>query len=229
MLIEIWQLGGIRNFGWLRAGQLARGEQPPLDDGTAGALVAAGIGSVICLRQEGEPEGTLTGRIVPAYSPDLQRLACERVGLRFQHLGCTDFMCPRPDEVADTLRAIDGEVDAGHAVLVHCRAGVGRTSLMTCAWLMSRGMSGIEAARIHLQFLDELDERLQIPPQQRAAYLKRVNRAQQWWGFREIAASLGTPVTESLAFPMPVRPDEAVGWEHQYREALRPWREALGR
>ena len=67
-MIEITQLGGIRYFGWLRSGQLARGEQPPLDDGTAEALVAAGIGSVICLRQEGEPEGSQTGRLVPAYA-----------------------------------------------------------------------------------------------------------------------------------------------------------------
>ena len=228
-MIEITQLGGIRNFGWLQAGQLARGEQPPLDDGTAEALLAAGISSVICLRQEGEAAGTLTGRMVPAYAAAEQRLVCEQTGLRFRHLGCTDFMTPRPDEVVDALRAIDAEVDGGHSVLVHCRAGVGRTSIMTCAWLMSRGTSGNDAARIHLQFLDELDERLQIPPERRAAYLKRVNRAQQWWGFREIADALGTPVTESFPFPEPERPEEAVGWELAYREALGPWREALGR
>jgi protein tyrosine phosphatase (PTP) superfamily phosphohydrolase (DUF442 family) len=228
-VVEIRQLGGIRNFGWLQPGLLARGEMPPLDDGTAEILAAEGIRSVISLRQEGEPEGTLTGRLVPAYVAAQQGAACERVGLRFLHLGCTDYQSPRPDEVAASVRAIDAEVDSGRPVLVHCRAGVGRTSIVTCTWLMTRGMSGDDAARIHLQFLDDLDDRLKIPPAMRAAYLKRVNRAQQWWGFRQIAASLGTPVTDNLTFPPPERPEIAGGWEHEYREALRPWREALGR
>jgi uncharacterized protein (TIGR01244 family) len=228
-VIDIRQLGGIRNFGWLQPGRLARGEQPPLDDDTAELLAAEGIRSVISLRQEREPEGMLTGRLVPSYAAAAQGLVCERAGLRFQHVGCTDYRSPRPDEVAVALRAIDAEVDADRPVLVHCRAGVGRTSIMTCTWLMSRGMSANDAAHIHLQFLGELDVRLQIPPEQWDAYLQRVNRAQQWWGFRQIAESLGTPVTESFPFPAPERPDEAAGWEQWYRDELRPWREALGR
>ena len=106
-MIEIGPLGGIRNFGWLQAGWLARGEQPPLDDETLEALAAAGIQSVISLRAEAEREGPLDGRLVPQYAADLQRAACERAGLRFHHLGCTDFMAPSPEEVAQTLRAID--------------------------------------------------------------------------------------------------------------------------
>ena len=56
-MVEVRLLGGIRNFGWLRPGQLARGEQPPLDDGTLELLAAEGIASVISLRREGEPAG----------------------------------------------------------------------------------------------------------------------------------------------------------------------------
>src|SRR5215207_1992242 len=98
--VEIRQLGGLRNFGWLVPGRLARSEMPPLDDGTADRLRAEGIRSVISLRQEGEPEGTLTGRLVPAYAAAAQRVACERANLQFTHLGCTDYQSPRPDEVA---------------------------------------------------------------------------------------------------------------------------------
>jgi len=228
-VVEVRQLGGVRNFGWLQAGRIARGEQPPMEDDTLEALAAEGIRSVISLRQEAEREGTLDGRLVPAYSAEGQRLACERVGLRFHHVGCTDYQAPCPDEVADTLRAIDAEVSADRPVFVHCRAGVGRTSIMTCAWLMSQGVPGNEAAAIHVQFLDELDARLKIPSAYWDAYLKRVGRAQSWWGLCQIAEALGTPITGSFTILAPERPTEAEGWEAWYRQVLKPWREALGR
>ena len=228
-MIEVRRLGGIRNFGWLQPGRIARGEQPPLDDETLEALAAEGIRSVISLRQEAEPEGTLASRLVPAYSAEGQRLACERAGLRFHHVGCTDYQAPRPDEVADALRAIDVEVAADRPVLVHCRAGVGRTSIMTSAWLMAHGVSGNDAAAIHVQFLAELDDRLRIPAHLWDAYLKRVGRAYSWWGLRQIAEALGTPITASFDLPAPERPAEAAGWEAWYRDALKPWREGLSR
>lgn len=228
-MIEIKQLGSIRNFGWLYERRLARGEQPPLDDDTLTLLAAEGIGSVISLRAEAEPEGTLDGRLVPRYAAVAQRAACELAGLRFQHVGCTDFEAPAPDEVALALRAIDAEVDADRAVYVHCRAGVGRTSVMTCTWLMSRGMDANDAMRLHVQFLQQLDDRQKIPPALWPAYLKRVGRAQQWWAFHQIAEALGTRITEAFPMPAAERPAGAEGWEQGYRDALRPWRERLGR
>jgi protein tyrosine phosphatase (PTP) superfamily phosphohydrolase (DUF442 family) len=228
-VVEIKQIGGVRNFGWLEPGRLARGEQPPLDDNTLEALAAEGVLSVISLRREEEAEGPLAGRLVPQYSPDQQRLTCERAGLQFQHVACTDFEAPRPDDVANVLRAIDDEVEAGRPVFVHCRAGVGRTSIMTCAWLMAHGMAGDEAAAIHVQFIKQHDERLQIPPEQWDAYLKRVGRAESWWSLRQIAEALGTPITAEFSMPAPERPFEATGWEQWYRDVLEPWREALGR
>ena len=56
-MIEIGPLGGIRNFGWLHAGRLARSEQPPLDDNTLETLAAAGIQTVMSLRTEAERAG----------------------------------------------------------------------------------------------------------------------------------------------------------------------------
>lgn len=228
-MVEIRPLGGIRNFGWLQEGRLARGEQPPLDDETLESLAAAGVQSVVSLRAEAERAGPLDGRLVPEYAAELQRAACERAGLRFHHLGCTDFMAPSPEEVAETLRAVDAEVHEGRTVFVHCRAGVGRTSVMTCTWLMARGTSGDDAARVHVQFLQELDDRLQIPRSLWDAYLKRVRRAEQWWGFHQIASALGTSIAESFPLPPPERPAGTDGWEQRYHDALRPWREALGR
>ena len=228
-MIEIVPLGGVRNFGWLQDGRLARGEQPPLDDGTLGTLQTAGITSVISLRAEGELAGPLDGRLVPQYAADLQRAACDAVGLRFHHLGCTDFMAPSPTEVASTLRTLDAEIDGGQTVFIHCRAGVGRTSVMTTTWLMTRRMSGDDAARTHVQFLLELDARQQIPPAEWESYLKRVRRAEQWWALHQIADALGTAITESFPMPPAERPADAPGWAEAYRDALQPWRTALGR
>lgn len=228
-MIEIGPLGGVRNFGWLQAGRLARGEQPPLDDDTLETLAAAGIQSVISLRAEAEFAGPLDGRLVSQYAAEQQRAACARAGLIFHHLGCTDFMAPSPEEVANTVRAIDAEVDAGRTTFVHCRAGVGRTSVMTCTWLMSRGMPGDEAAAIHVQFLLQLDERQQIPPDQWPAYLKRVRRAEQWWALHRIAEALGTQIAGEHGMPPQQRPADAEGWQQRYMDALRPWRKALGR
>jgi uncharacterized protein (TIGR01244 family) len=228
-VIEIGPLGGIRNFGWLQEGRLARGEQPPLDDDTLETLAAAGIQTVFSLRADAERAGPLDGRLVPQYAAHLQAAACDRAGLRFHHVGCTDFLAPAPEEVATVLRALDAEIDDERSVLVHCRAGVGRTSIMTCTWLMSRGMSGDDVAAIHIQFLLELDDRLKVPPDEMDAYLKRVRRAEQWWGFHQIAEALGTQITESFSMAPPERPNDADGWEQRYRDALKPWREALGR
>jgi len=94
---------------------------------------------------------------------------------------------------------------------------------------MSQGMPGNEAASIHVQFIKDLDDRLQIPPEQWSAYVKRVGRAASWWGLCQIADSLGTPITEEFSMPAPGRPIDAEGWEEWYWDELQPWREALGR
>jgi ADP-ribosyl-[dinitrogen reductase] hydrolase len=49
------------------------------------------------------------------------------------------------------LALIDGALDAGHVVYVHCRAGIGRSGMAVGCWLAERRASGDEA-------LDELAE-----------------------------------------------------------------------
>lgn len=219
------ELGGIRNFGWVVPGQLARGEQPPLDAATFIALLGQGIGSVVSLRQDRERAVTLTGRLVPEYAVEEERTHCERFDLSFHHLACTDFQALEPDDVARALRTIDAEVESGRAVFVHCLAGAGRTSLISAAWLMSRGGRGNHAARMHARFLEELDARLNIPLAERDGYRQRVGRGHSWWGLLQIARALGDPVTVSFDLPTPERPPYADSWEAWYARELLPWRQ----
>jgi hypothetical protein len=211
---------GIRNFAWLVDGQLARGEHPLDVESSWSALKDAGIGSIISLREaEDRARG---GR--PAYRAADERAVCEGLGLRFHHLPCDDFAAPSPGQVAAALAAIDDEVAAGRAVYVHCFAGVGRTGVITCAWLMTRGWSGDEAADVYFQFVDEMSGRRPTPDEDLAAYRRRVGVPQQWWTLQAIGDALGRPMRHRPDAPPAECPPGAEHWDQEYAALLRPWR-----
>jgi len=218
-------LGGIRNFGWVIPGVLARGEQPPLDAESFDALRAAGIGSILSLREHNEEALPVDGRPLPPYGVAEERGWCERFGLHFQHIGCVEAEVTPAEDLVAALEAIDREIGLGRAVFVHCRAGVGRTGVVTGAWLIASGSTGDDAARLHERFLGELDGRLAIPAGERAHYFQPMGRARSWWGLRTIAEALGSPITGDYNLPGPEPPVGADSLEERYREALRPWRE----
>ncbi len=75
-----------------------------------------------------------------------ERLLCGRLGLGFTAFPITDFGVPtyRADalELVETLYR---EISNGSHVVVHCRAGIGRTGLIACALLVRDGMTPGEA------------------------------------------------------------------------------------
>src|SRR5262249_7034639 len=179
-----------------------------------------GVASVLSLRAAvEEARGTLA-----AYDAEEQRQLCERHGLRFYRVELVDLAAPEPAALAAALRVIDDEVDAGRPIYVHCVAGVGRTGIVTAAWLVSRGMSGRAAADTYLHFAEEIAQR---PGQKlaQAAYFVEKQLPVQWWGLLQIAAALGSPVAERPGDPIAERPPYADGWEAEYAARLRPWRE----
>lgn len=166
----------------------------------------------------------MDGRPLPPYGVAEERGWCERFGLHFQHVGCVEAEVTPAEDLVAALEAIDREIGLGRAVFVHCRAGVGRTGVVTGAWLIASGSTGDDAARLHERVLGELDGRLAIPGE-RAHYFQRVGRARSWWGLRAIADALGSPITGDYNLPAPEPPVEADSLEERYREALRQWRE----
>lgn len=216
-------IAGIRNFGWVEPGVLARGEQPALEEATFTALRELGIGTVLSLRPDGEQPSPKASRPWPEYHVRDERALVERAGLRFRHVPMHDFSAPSPAEMAAALTVVEAEAADAPAVYVHCRAGAGRTALVAGAWLVSRGWSGDRAADEYVRFMQHLASSTGMPLAEQPAFLRRVGQPAIWWALREIVAALGSPVSREPRYLLP--PEEPAHAEN-YRDALRTWRAA---
>ena len=77
---------------------------------------------------------------------DGERQACESGGLGFLSFPIQDrSVPPRDGALRDVLHALREEVQAGRSVVIHCRAGIGRSSLMAAGVLTLLGISPDEA------------------------------------------------------------------------------------
>src|SRR5439155_15221906 len=115
---------------------------------------------VLSLREAIDVAKRAVGRPLPPYRVEEEAERCAALALAFSHLPCADYAAPAPHEVAAALRRLDELVDGGRAVFVHCAAGMGRTSVMTAAWLLSRGWSGDQVAGVHERWLLARDAHL---------------------------------------------------------------------
>ena len=222
------RLGSIRNFAWLQPGILARGEQPQLYQDTFTMLRGEGVATVLSLREAHDWERRVAGRTYPEYLVDAERALCAAAGLGFRHVPCQDFEAPSPREVAEALGVIDDEAGAGRAVYAHCLAGVGRTGLVTSAWLLAHGWSADDVVATFFRFFDEFRARSGIPVAEQAGYLARMGAPKYWWALRVIAEAVGNPVPDAGAPVQPRQPERTEGWAAEYRRRLAPWRARPG-
>ena len=223
-----FSVGGIRNFGWVEPGLLARGEQPPLENGTFQSLRELGIRAVVSLRPDREPPSQASPHPWPEYRVAEERAVVEAAGLRFSHAPLEDFSAPSPADVAAVLRVLDAELARSPAVYVHCRAGAGRAALITSAWAVSRGQSGDRAAELYERFMEHLARSRGLSDVDRLVLYERVGQPYVWWALREIVRALGSPVTRDLEHGLPARrPPRSDGWEAAYDVALAPWRRSV--
>ncbi|MFC9324105.1 tyrosine protein phosphatase [Kitasatospora sp. NPDC057015] len=65
--------------------------------------------------------------------------AAAAAGLRFVEIPIPDRTVPDPATVLPILRSLAEELRAGAHVVTHCRAGIGRSSLLAAALLILRG------------------------------------------------------------------------------------------
>jgi protein-tyrosine phosphatase len=125
-------------------GRLATMARPRGGDwlaGDLGALRELGVDKLVSLLTVEEQIELELGA-----EPDLARAA----GLGFRSFPIPDYSVPRLD--ADTVAVIDqlaADVQVGQAIALHCRMGIGRSSLIAASVLTALGLSSSEAfARI---------------------------------------------------------------------------------
>ncbi len=116
------------NYSWITP-ELAVGAQ--FLPAQAAVLAGDGIGSVLDLRGEAYPATD----------------ALEEHGLHWLHLPVPDGYAPTEHELWNAVGWIEGEFAQERGVLVHCRAGMGRSVLVVCAVLMTWGATPAEAFR----------------------------------------------------------------------------------
>ncbi|MFY1633841.1 protein-tyrosine phosphatase family protein [Solwaraspora sp. WMMB335] len=102
-------------------------------------LAADGVDVLVCLLTTGELDEL-----------DLadEAAAAARAGLEFHRLPVTDFGVPDRAAARPLLDLLHQRLVAGHDVAVHCRAGIGRSSVIAAACLVGLGVERTEVWRI---------------------------------------------------------------------------------
>jgi hypothetical protein len=148
--------GPIPDSYWVDEGRLVAGEYPGArDDDQARAklrrILDAGVTSFLDLTEEGEYN-------LKPYAPFLgeETLARGRQVLH-RRMPIRDRGTPTVEGMRRILDTIDGALQGGHVVYVHCWGGIGRTGTVVGCYLVRHGMSGPEA-------LDEIARRRRGTP-----------------------------------------------------------------
>lgn len=135
-----------------------------LDDEMRG-LREAGVDVLVC---------ALTGPERDELGLSDEERAATAAGLRFVSVPIPDRTVPDPATVLPTLRELSDRLGAGAHVVTHCRAGIGRASLLAATLLILRGTDPDTA-------WDALEKArgLAVPdtPEQRAWTLRLLNRS----------------------------------------------------
>lgn len=121
----------LSNFSYLIEGVLA-GCAHPFSFGqtheSLGELHSNGIRAIVSLDEEGLPLHVLA-----------------EYGFQYLHLPMPDFGVPTLEQACNFVRFVRRQRALGNPVVVHCRAGFGRTGTMLAVFLVSEGTTPEEA------------------------------------------------------------------------------------
>jgi protein-tyrosine phosphatase len=100
------------------------------------AMSEAGCDVIVCLCERGEIEDRY---------PEYVRWLESTDGSRARWYPICDLHAPGAAEAKELVGQVLGLIRAGHSVLMHCGAGIGRAGTMAAAVLIDMGLSRIEA------------------------------------------------------------------------------------
>lgn len=132
---------------WVRPGRLLVGEHPGSRSRAQSMerlrrFLEAGVTCFVDLTEPNEMASY--EMLLPFETPTGRRVEYLREPV-------TDHGIPADAEtMARILAMIDGALDAGHCVYLHCRAGIGRSATAAGCWLAERSQGGGEAALAEL-------------------------------------------------------------------------------
>jgi protein-tyrosine phosphatase len=99
------------------------------------------------LREAGSD--VLVSMLTPGEADELELQAeaeaATTAGLDFLSCPTSDRGVPNLDEFRDLLRQLGAALSRGQSVVVHCRMGIGRSSLVAAGLLMAEGVTGPQA------------------------------------------------------------------------------------
>lgn len=139
---------------WVMPGKLLAGAypgdlEPEMAESKIRSLVESGIRCFVDLTS---PEDrNLFGQSLNSYQNLLSKIAAEKFKIIYRRLPITDLDIPSRVEMVEILDIIDGAIQDGIPVYVHCLGGIGRTGTVIGCWLarhaISEGRDIIELVR----------------------------------------------------------------------------------
>ncbi len=149
------------NSYWVVPGRFAAGEYPGSlnradADRRLRRLLRAGIDHFIDLTRPADG--------LEPYEPMLREHAyAERVEVRWEPHPVVDNSVPSVEAMTSILDAIDGAMEAGRTVYVHCWGGIGRTGTVVGCWLVRRGDTGDEALDRIAEWWKHVEKSWRVP------------------------------------------------------------------
>ncbi|MEW6402510.1 MAG: dual specificity protein phosphatase family protein [Chloroflexota bacterium] len=148
------------NSYWVESGQFLAGEYPGNFDEAISrhrllAYLKVGITDFIDLTRPHE---------LPPYDAVLRDLGyIHDIQVSHTRLSIRDFSIPSKETMQTILNTIDGLLDQGRKIYVHCWGGVGRTGTVVGCYLVRRGMSGEQALSQIAEWWKEIPKRIHHP------------------------------------------------------------------
>ncbi|MEI7554659.1 dual specificity protein phosphatase 23 [Candidatus Chlorohelix sp.] len=121
----------LENWGWVIEGKLAGSALPGgsgKEDEDLLFLHQQGIRAIVSLSQK---------------SPRPELL--QKYQIMHKHLPLPDFSAPTVEQIEKLVHFIEKRIQRLEPVLIHCRAGYGRTGTILACYLVHRGMSASQA------------------------------------------------------------------------------------